>query len=150
MALLFAFPSLINVSSMLFLLVYMYAILGMQLFSFVRHQRCATSPTRLFAKSICMYYTPTLRKHMYAPADCRCNNSRCRVWCVYRTLAGSRNFESFGNALLLLLQCLTGDNWSALMDDCGLTQPMCNPEAGDCGSWLAIPFFISFQVTSYY
>jgi|MesohylFT_1024984.scaffolds.fasta_scaffold768125_1 hypothetical protein len=28
-----------------------------------------------------------------------------------------RNFDGFGNGYLLLLQCLTGDNWSGLMYD---------------------------------
>ena len=28
-----------------------------------------------------------------------------------------RNFDGFGNVYLLLLQCLTGDNWSGLMYD---------------------------------
>ena len=33
-------------------------------------------------------------------------------------LNDDRNFDTFGNACLLLFQCLTGDGWAALMDDC--------------------------------
>ena len=49
-----------------------------------------------------------------------------------------RNFDSFGHALLLLFQCLTGDGWSSLMTEALLDQ--------EHGSALAIPFFVSFEV----
>ena len=58
----------------------------------------------------------------------------------------SRNFSTFGNAVLLLLQCITGDGWSGLMGDCLVQPPFCDRDAGDCGSWLAVPYFVSFQV----
>ena len=48
--------------------------------------------------------------------------------------------------MLLLLQCLTGDGWSTLMDDCLVAPPFCDPAKGECGSWIAVPFFCSFQV----
>ena len=51
--------------------------------------------------------------------------------------------------MLLLFQCLTGDNWSGMMRDA-----MVGPERGcdeskqpsNCGSQLAVPFFISFEI----
>ena len=64
-------------------------------------------------------------------------------------LSEDRNFETFGNAMLLLFQCLTGDGWSALMDDLLINEERgCDPSITptDCGSPLATPFFISFTV----
>jgi hypothetical protein len=67
-------------------------------------------------------------------------------------LTEDRNFESFGNALLLLFQALTGDDWAAMMDAC-CASPVdteCVAEQhgqpSSCGSrYAAIPFFVSFQ-----
>ena len=61
---------------------------------------------------------------------------------------GQRNFETLGSASLLLYQVLTGDAWSGLMADAMLDEAsgLCTSENGDCGSWLAIPYFISFQI----
>ena len=40
---------------------------------------------------------------------------------------------------------LTGDGWSAIMDDCMVTAERgCSVENGDCGSVIALPYFISF------
>jgi len=61
----------------------------------------------------------------------------------------NRNFESFGNACLLLFQCLTGDGWSAIMDDAMINEERgCDPLAvpTDCGSPIAVPYFISFTI----
>jgi hypothetical protein len=59
-----------------------------------------------------------------------------------------RNFKHLGNAALLLFQCLTNDAWSGLMADAMLdeTSGLCSDEAGSCGSWVAVPYFISFQI----
>jgi len=63
-----------------------------------------------------------------------------------------RNFVSFGNACLLLFQCLTGDGWSSMMDDAMITPERgCDPHPedgspSDCGSPLALPYFMSFVV----
>ena len=106
MTMVLSLPSLVNVGSLLALVVYMYSILGVQLFTFVRHQSYLTQ---------------------------------------------YRNFDSFGNAVTLLFQCLTGDGWSYLMFDCMATeedQRGCTLEGGDCGGWHAIPYFVSFQVGS--
>ena len=54
-------PALLNLSAVLTVLVYVYALVGVQLFTFVRHQS---------------------------------------------TLTDDRNFDTFGNAILVLLQCL--------------------------------------------
>ena len=51
--------------------------------------------------------------------------------------------------MLLLFQCITGDGWSALMDDCMITPERgCSLEDGDCGSTAAVPYFVSFVVIS--
>ena len=52
--------------------------------------------------------------------------------------------------MLLLFQCLTGDGWSAFMSDAMIDEARgCDPDAlphSDCGSTLALPFFIGFTV----
>ena len=60
----------------------------------------------------------------------------------------NRNFMDIGHAALLLFQCLTNDAWSGLMADALIEAHTgeCSNEAGNCGSWVAIPYFISFQV----
>ena len=67
-------------------------------------------------------------------------------------LTEDRNFESFGNALLLLFQALTGDDWAAMMNACSASpvDTECVAEQdgqpSSCGSrYAAIPFFVSFQ-----
>ena len=64
------------------------------------------------------------------------------------TIDDDRNFLTLGNAALLLFQVLTGDAWSALMADALVAAHtgVCSDEKGDCGSWLAVPYFVSFQV----
>ena len=99
-----SFPPLINVGSVLCLVCFMFAVLGVNLFTYV------------------------------APGD---------------DLNEDRNFVTFTNACLLLFQCLTGDGWSAIMDDAMVDEERgCDPDAvpTDCGSTIAIPYFISFTV----
>ena len=47
-----------------------------------------------------------------------------------------------------MFECLTGDGWAALMTDTMVTEESgaCSNAAGDCGSALAVPYYISFQV----
>ena len=107
MTLVLSAPALVNVVSLLGLLTFMYAVLGMQLFTYV------------------------IRGDM---------------------LTEDRNFESFGNALLLLFQALTGDDWAAMMNACSASpvDTECVAEQdgqpSSCGSRIAaVPFFVSFQ-----
>lgn len=101
--LLLSFPSLLNVSCLLALCVFIYSVLGMQMFSSLVRQE---------------------------------------------NINDARNFETLSSAALLLFQCLTGDAWSGMMADAtvGEVSELCSNEDGNCGSWLAIPYFISFQV----
>ena len=102
--LLISIPALANVASVLSLVVFIYAVLGVQLFCFVMDGAA-------------------LQEHM--------------------------NFRSFGSSCLVLFQVLTGDGWSALMLDTMADETMgCKPDAvpTDCGSWIALPYFISFTV----
>ena len=60
-----------------------------------------------------------------------------------------RNFESFGNAMLTLFQCLTGDGWSAVMNDLRVDEMRgCDPTLvpSNCGTPLALPYFISWTI----
>ena len=108
LTLVYAFPSLVNVGALLFVVTFIYGVLGMSLFCRVQHQE---------------------------------------------NISDERNFESFGNAMLLLLQCITGDGWSAFMYDCMINEARgCDPSAnggrGDCGSRLALPYFISYTIVA--
>ena len=65
-----------------------------------------------------------------------------------RHLDAQRNFETFGNAVLLLFQCLTGDGWSYLMHEAMVKESWgrhCSETEGNCGTLLAVPYFVSFQ-----
>jgi hypothetical protein len=53
-------------------------------------------------------------------------------------ITDDRNYETFGNSLLVSLQCLTSDGWSSIM-----FEARSDPEHG---SWQAVPFFLGFQV----
>ena len=101
--LLVSLPMLVNVGGILAIIIFMYAVVGVDRFGFLQRQ-----------------------EHI----DER------------------RNFESFGNAVLLLFQCLTGDGWSGLMTDAMVAEggSACSGVGGVCGSWIAGPFFLSFQV----
>ena len=104
MTVVFALPALANVATLLGLVIFMYAVLGMNMFSFVMHGDA---------------------------------------------LSTDRSFETFASACLTLFQCLTGDGWSEVMADCMVNEERgCDPEASpsDCGTPLALPYFISFMV----
>ena len=102
-----AAPAILNVFSVLALVMFIYATLGMQLFTFVRHGEALND----FA-----------------------------------------NFRTFGSTFLLLFQVLTGDGWHAIMLDTMVDEAHgCDPQPADgspsdCGSWLALPYFISFTL----
>ena len=53
-----------------------------------------------------------------------------------------RNFDTFQNALLVNLQCLTGDSWSTLMSEAR--------DSGDADPIIVQAFFVSFQVIGSY
>ena len=90
MTLVLSFPALVNVFGLLALCMFIYSILGVQLFTFVM----------------------------------RGDN-----------LTDDRNFDTFGQAALLLFQVITGDGWSGLMEDCMVDQARgCDPAEGNCGS----------------
>ena len=100
-----AFPGLMNVGTLLALVMFMYAILGMNMFTYLMPGGALNS--------------------------------------------SGRNFYTFGNSMLLLFQCLTGDGWSEMMDDAMVSEERgCDPLAvpTDCGSPLSIPYFISLTV----
>lgn len=54
------------------------------------------------------------------------------------------NFDNFPFALLTLFRVATGDNWSDLMIACMIQPPDCSREEGDCGTYAAVPYFLSF------
>ncbi|KAK3264415.1 Caveolin-2 [Cymbomonas tetramitiformis] len=54
------------------------------------------------------------------------------------------NFRTFPSAMLTLFRVATGDGWNGIMHDLRVQEPDCSEAAGDCGSWLAVPFVVSF------
>eukprot|EP00198_Chlamydomonas_reinhardtii_P001158 XP_001690493.1 voltage-gated Ca2+ channel, alpha subunit [Chlamydomonas reinhardtii] len=60
------------------------------------------------------------------------------------TLNRSVNFHDFFQSLLVLTRVATGDNWTGVMFDCMVMPPDCDRAEGNCGSYLAIPYFLSF------
>ena len=101
-------PSLLNVGSLLALVVFIYAAVGVNTFTFIAHGPIGSG------------------------------------------ISDERNFDSFGSSCLILFQCLTGDDWSGVMSDAMIDETSsngrCTEEAADCGSPMAAPFFISFQI----
>ena len=105
-----SFPSLLNVVSLLCLILFIYAVLGVSLFTFVAHG------------------DPVLDHH--------------------GGINVQRNFDTFGNAVLVLLQCLTSDGWSTVMADAMMREAdgRCLESEGNCGTDAAIPYFVSYQI----
>ena len=141
MTLVFAFPGLLNVGALLSLVIFMYAPL---------HTALGHSPP------YCPWPLPPHHPMLTCPPSVTCHRYAVLGVNLFTYVQpggdlddGMRNFLTFSNACLLLFQCLTGDGWSAIMDDA-----MINPERGcdpyaiptDCGSPIAIPYFISFTV----
>ena len=104
MTLVLSFPSLVNVGGVLGLVVFMYAVLGVNLFTYVVKQD---------------------------------------------NLTENRNFMTLSSSMLLLFQCLTGDNWSGMMIDSMVSAGTgkCSHEEGNCGMPLGgLLFFVSFML----
>ncbi|KXZ47565.1 hypothetical protein GPECTOR_34g724 [Gonium pectorale] len=60
------------------------------------------------------------------------------------SLSHDVNFHNFFQTLLVLLRVATGDNWTGVMFDCMVQPPKCDRSSGGCGSYLAIPYFLTF------
>jgi len=61
---------------------------------------------------------------------------------------GYADFCSFQGAFLTMFRCATGEGWNMLMHQ-AMDPTECSPDAlerGDCGSWVAVPFFVSYVV----
>ncbi|EUB57745.1 Voltage-dependent L-type calcium channel subunit alpha-1D [Echinococcus granulosus] len=54
------------------------------------------------------------------------------------------NFRTFGNALLLLFRCSTGESWQELMLSCDYPQRCANKPENTCGSAGTYLYFVSF------
>ncbi|GIL78272.1 hypothetical protein Vretifemale_7701, partial [Volvox reticuliferus] len=59
------------------------------------------------------------------------------------------NFHNFWQALLVLMRVATGDNWTGIMFDCMVQPPKCNRSSGGCGTYLAVPYFLTFVLLIY-
>lgn len=105
-----SFPSLLNVSSLLALIMFIYSILGVNLFTFVAHGDPITE--------------------------------------AHGGINFQRNFDNMGQAILVLLQCLTSDGWSTIMSDAMIDEASgkCVAADGNCGTGAAVPYFVSYQI----
>jgi len=129
--LLLSLPAMFNICCLLFLVFFIWAIIGMQLFAQVR-------------------FGEIVGPHV--------------------------NFRDFGSSMLLLVRCVTGENWNVIMHDLAVEPPYCTPYGGastdglssssmpkeptygdyvksgyyltnDCGNYLfSIMYFMSFYV----
>jgi hypothetical protein len=95
---LISLPSLLNVGALLFLVMFIYSILGCFLFR---------------------------------------NVTRGQI------INESYNFANFSSSILLLFRCLTGEDWPMVMYDLMRTDDKCTD---DCGTMLAVPFYITFEL----
>ena len=60
------------------------------------------------------------------------------------------NFDTFLFAMLTLQRVATGDNWSAIMENCMISEPDCSNDEGTCGyPTLAPLYFFSYKAFSY-
>lgn len=66
------------------------------------------------------------------------------------------NFESFGSSLLLVFRMSTGESWNGVMNECRITEDCSDTEntfndgLGNCGSPIALVYFLSFQLIGQY
>lgn len=65
------------------------------------------------------------------------------------------SFCTFSAAMLALVRCATGEGWNTIMHDLmydgtrrAADGTACDREGGSCGSWLAVPYLVSFMVLS--
>ena len=59
------------------------------------------------------------------------------------------DFCTFSAAFLTMFRCATGEGWNSLMHNAMEPSDECTEEQlanGDCGSWLAVPFFVSYTI----
>ncbi|CAD8075871.1 unnamed protein product [Paramecium primaurelia] len=60
------------------------------------------------------------------------------------------NFTNFGNAMLALFKCASGDDWRTIMTDTMQHNPLCQEDDKYCGSAANQLFFILFMLLSNY
>eukprot|EP00899_Mesostigma_viride_P026282 jgi/Mesvir1/6839/Mv09018-RA.1 len=56
------------------------------------------------------------------------------------------NFRTFPDALLTMFRAATGETWVGIMQDCMVQPPKCNHKLDNCGSPVAIVYFITFVI----
>ncbi|KAK3241913.1 hypothetical protein CYMTET_48359 [Cymbomonas tetramitiformis] len=61
-----------------------------------------------------------------------------------RVIGPYTNFENFPNAVHVLFRVMTGDGWNGIMHELNVREPTCSQNEGNCGSWLAVPYIVSF------
>jgi len=102
--LVFSLPALANISAIFLIVLFLFSVLGMQLFGSVKHGEF---------------------------------------------LNDDANFCYFGSAAMTMFRSATGESWNGIMHDAMVTPEQgCSEEKGDCGSWLAIPFFVAYTVVA--
>mmetsp|Transcript_15432 Transcript_15432/g.38715 ORF Transcript_15432/g.38715 Transcript_15432/m.38715 type:complete len:831 (+) Transcript_15432:1-2493(+) len=102
--LIFSLPALANISSIFCIVLFLFSVLGMQLFGDVMHGEF---------------------------------------------LNDDANFCHFSSSAMTMFRSATGEAWNGIMHDVMVSPDQgCSIEAGNCGSWTAIPFFVSYMVVA--
>uniref|UniRef100_A0A0G4H4M4 Ion transport domain-containing protein n=1 Tax=Chromera velia CCMP2878 TaxID=1169474 RepID=A0A0G4H4M4_9ALVE len=134
--LVFSLPSLLNVASLVLLIMFVYAVLGVFLFRRVSatQQHMQQHPMQHSNTWLIMFVYAVLGVFLFRRV--RYGNA----------LNEDTNFDNFLNALLLLMKIATGENWSSFMEDAAVSPPDCTL-AVDCGlPEVSFVYFISFIV----
>ena len=64
------------------------------------------------------------------------------------------SFCLFSSSMVTLFRCTTGEGWNALMHDLMVApdpnapNDSCSYDAGDCGSWVSVPYFLPYMILS--
>lgn len=131
---LIAGPALLNIGTLLFLLVFIYTIISMNLFGNLRHNGGGFD---VFISSSKFHLT---------------------------VINEFNNFENFPNAFILMVRLTTAAGWNDVLDACVVQPPDCDPNFnglsnGDCGhpvaarillsSFVLVSFLVVSQVRSF-
>ena len=140
-------PALLNVGLILVVVVFIYAVLGMHLFT------CAP-PDQLPPPQTCSLSARLRSSNLkWSHSFFYFGGARLRRFVMLNQgINEHANFRTLGGSFLLLFQVLTGDSWSAVMwgamagEENGCDASPADGSPSSCGSLAAVPFFLSFIV----
>lgn len=101
-------PTMLNVAGLGFLLLFMYAVTGVNFFGRIKYGPCCLM--LCLGLSVAAPHLPCATRYG-------------------EELDRHANFRNFGTALLLLLRIITGEAWNGIMHDCMVQPPDCDPSS---------------------